>query len=126
MLVRVFLLILFKINSYKNEIHLEKDLDECNDDWASNNCDTNAQCVNTFGSYNCSCISGFEGDGLNCLDIDECSLNEDSGLSLCNNTGKCVNTQGSYRCECFNGYVNSNDSIGCIGKKIIRKVTIHH
>ena len=41
------------------------DTDEC----ASaerNECDANAQCTNTEGSYICRCLSGFQGDGTNC------------------------------------------------------------
>ena len=26
----------------------------------------NAQCINTDGSYNCSCSSGYSGDGMTC------------------------------------------------------------
>ncbi len=40
----------------------EVDIDECatND---SNNCDENATCTNTAGSYSCACNNGYEGDG---------------------------------------------------------------
>jgi hypothetical protein len=38
------------------------DVNECQ----SSPCGNNATCNNTGGSYNCSCIQGFEGDGLNC------------------------------------------------------------
>lgn len=27
------------------------------------NCDSNAECMDTEGSYNCSCVSGFVGNG---------------------------------------------------------------
>ena len=29
-------------------------------------CDVNADCKNTFGSYRCSCKTGFTGDGKTC------------------------------------------------------------
>lgn len=29
-------------------------------------CDSNARCSNTIGSYNCDCNTGFEGDGVGC------------------------------------------------------------
>ena len=31
-----------------------------------NDCDGNADCIDTIGSYNCSCNPGYEGDGFNC------------------------------------------------------------
>ena len=37
------------------------DIDECEDDF--NNCDENAQCTNTEGSFTCSCYPGYAGDG---------------------------------------------------------------
>ena len=40
------------------------DINECDDGTAS--CDVNAQCINTDGSYNCSCSSGYSGDGMTC------------------------------------------------------------
>jgi len=40
------------------------DVDEC----AVNNggCSPYADCTNTPGNYNCTCIGGYDGDGLNC------------------------------------------------------------
>ncbi len=40
------------------------DLDECENE--EHDCDLNAQCNNTFGSYNCTGLNGYVGDGLNC------------------------------------------------------------
>ena len=34
-----------------------KDVDECFD--ASDSCDINAVCINTLGSFNCTCWEGF-------------------------------------------------------------------
>ena len=44
------------------------DIDEClsRDD---NNCDINANCMNSNGSFSCACKLGFSGDGL----IDNCT-----------------------------------------------------
>ena len=39
------------------------DINECN---GNNRCSMNANCNNTDGSYTCSCLIGFEGDGINC------------------------------------------------------------
>ena len=41
------------------------DIDECASS-DSNNCDVNALCTNTGGSYICRCKRGYEGDGLYC------------------------------------------------------------
>ena len=41
------------------------DIDECKSGM-NNLCHTNASCINTNGSYDCQCLPGFTGDGLNC------------------------------------------------------------
>ncbi|MCA9515992.1 MAG: carboxypeptidase regulatory-like domain-containing protein, partial [Myxococcales bacterium] len=48
------------------------DVDECGDD-ALNDCDANATCENTVGSYVCTCDDGWDGDGTSCADVDECA-----------------------------------------------------
>ena len=35
-----------------------------------NPCDTNAECTDTGGSYECECKSGYTGDGWNCTGMD--------------------------------------------------------
>ena len=40
------------------------DVDECHN--GADTCDSNALCTNTAGSFRCSCIYGFTGDGQNC------------------------------------------------------------
>ena len=39
------------------------DNDECS---GLNNCDQNANCTNTDGSYTCECNEGYAGDGFEC------------------------------------------------------------
>ena len=39
-------------------------------DSEANECDSQALCTNTEGSYVCRCLKGFEGDGRNCTGID--------------------------------------------------------
>ncbi|XP_015751579.1 PREDICTED: uncharacterized protein LOC107331498 isoform X2 [Acropora digitifera] len=75
----------------------EKDIDECSS--AANECHQNASCQNTEGSYNCTCKDGFEGDGKNCTDIDECFVKNE-----CHQNAICNNTKGSYNCTCKGGF----------------------
>lgn len=42
------------------------DVDECAN-VETNECDSNALCTNTEGSYVCRCFKGYEGDGRNCI-----------------------------------------------------------
>uniref|UniRef100_A0A0G4I4H5 EGF-like domain-containing protein n=1 Tax=Chromera velia CCMP2878 TaxID=1169474 RepID=A0A0G4I4H5_9ALVE len=43
-------------------------LDLCGD--GSHNCDANAECANSGGSFTCSCNIGFSGDGVSCSVLD--------------------------------------------------------
>ena len=43
---------------------LGTDIHEC--DRGLDGCDPNASCNNTFGSYDCTCNSGFDGSGFAC------------------------------------------------------------
>ena len=40
------------------------DINECVE--GTSNCHNNATCTNNYGSYECACNDGFEGDGFNC------------------------------------------------------------
>ena len=40
------------------------DIDECIR--STDNCDTNAVCTNTHGSFTCTCQSGYAGNGVTC------------------------------------------------------------
>lgn len=39
-------------------------MNEC--EFHMDNCHENATCNDTIGSFNCTCNTGFEGDGVNC------------------------------------------------------------
>ncbi len=43
---------------------LHLDVDECTD--SGHNCNANAVCNNTAGSFTCSCNAGYIGNGVNC------------------------------------------------------------
>ncbi|RKI33261.1 DUF4215 domain-containing protein [Corallococcus sp. AB004] len=95
------------------------DIDECAA--GTDNCNDNASCTNTGGSFTCACNAGYEGDGVTCTNIDECAANP------CLNGGTCIDGVGSYTCECAPTYegnicqscsgtladCNANSSDGC-------------
>ncbi len=84
-------------------------VDECASGVAK--CHGDARCSDTDGSYACVCLDGFTGDGFNCSDVDECSL---EGASPCSDEATCTNTRGGYRCECKAGY--QGDGLNCTGE----------
>ena len=114
-------------------IFLSLDIDEC---VTSDLCDENAVCVNTKGSFVCTCRLGFTGNGTSCngthfhifvfwflgfliwftwyanlfSDIDECSKNG----GPCDNNANCFNNDGSFTCTCKDGFTG-NGTI-CVGK----------
>lgn len=45
-------------------IFVSVDINECTED--TDNCDQDAMCTNTRGSFSCTCNIGFSGDGTNC------------------------------------------------------------
>ena len=55
---------------------------------------------NTAGSYECSCDSGYVGDGVECEYINECN---DSNTWFDKNS-ECVNNDGGFTCPCLEGY----------------------
>ena len=60
-----------------NKRHFVADVDECQDQMHI--CHLNAQCNNTVGSFNCTCLQGYSGDGVDCYGT--CNYNP-SNLSL--------------------------------------------
>ena len=47
---------------------LNSDIDECTD--GPNDCDNNAECDNTVGSFTCTCNTGYSGNGVTCAGTD--------------------------------------------------------
>ena len=54
----------------------------------------------TNGSYKCTCANGFMGNGMSCVDVNECT----NGAAKCGKNARCLNTRGDYDCECLPGY----------------------
>lgn len=52
------------LRCFAYQLGLFSDINECSA--ASSDCDVNAYCQNTQGSYSCSCKAGFTGDGKAC------------------------------------------------------------
>ncbi|XP_077378716.1 sushi domain-containing protein 1 isoform X2 [Festucalex cinctus] len=85
-----------------------QDKDECQIG-ATKICGQHTKCHNTFGSYYCTCLSGYvasnnmavfiPNDGTHCQDIDECSVE-----GICGEGGQCRNQDGSFDCSCQLGY----------------------
>ena len=46
------------------------DINECSE--VLHNCDMNANCSDTDGSFTCTCREGFEGDGISCNSKKDC------------------------------------------------------
>jgi len=74
-----------------------QDVDEC----ATGTHQCEQTCMNTFGTYVCSCRDGYQQDDTECYDIDECLFDD-----VCPGKQECVNTPGGYHCvqTCPVGY----------------------
>ena len=56
--------IIITLNESKLLYYQHSDIDECSN--GVDNCSQYASCTNTLGSYNCTCIAGYLGDGFDC------------------------------------------------------------
>lgn len=65
-------------------------------------CGPNASCMPS----GCVCDVGFEGDGITCSDVDECS----AGTDTCDANATCTNTPGGSSCLCGPGFQGSGES----------------
>ncbi|XP_030872990.1 signal peptide, CUB and EGF-like domain-containing protein 2 [Leptonychotes weddellii] len=83
------------------------DVDECAQ--GLDDCHTNALCQNTLTSYKCSCKPGYQGEGRQCEDIDECENELNGGC-----VHDCLNIPGNYRCTCFDGFKLAHDGHNCL------------
>jgi len=83
--------------------HCDHDKNECimTQSSADHNCDVAGRCVNTPGSFYCRCVSGFQGDGYTCTDLDDCDPDPcDTDLAdpvICRAIGE-PEPKGMYNC----------------------------
>ncbi|NP_445784.3 cubilin precursor [Rattus norvegicus] len=78
-----------------NGISCTEDKDECS--LQPSPCSEHAQCFNTQGSFYCgACPKGWQGNGYECQDINECEINN-GGCSQAPLV-PCLNTPGSFSC----------------------------
>ena len=81
-------------------------------------CDENADCTDTEGSFTCACKNGYvdnaAGDGKSCADIDECA----AATPVCHDHASCANTDGSFSCSCNGGFdgdgLAGRTATGCV------------
>lgn len=79
-----------------------KNKNECS--LSNGGCDSNSQCKDTVGSFNCQCKTGFTKDAKNplkCIEINECDSNP------CLNDAVCVDKLNGYECKCKAGFKGS-------------------
>ena len=88
------------------------DNDECAGEGTGHNCDANATCTNTLGSFTCTCNPGFAGDGTLCTDFDACANNPcdeaDDTNAQCNDE---MPPSTGYTCSCDSGF--ADDGVTC-------------
>ncbi|TFK13646.1 actin-1-like [Platysternon megacephalum] len=76
--------------------------------------DISKMCNGTRNEKNCHCNPGFEGNGVHCIDIDECV----EGMPMkCLPEAECINRYGSYFCRCPHGF-KGDGLYSCVAKSI--------
>ena len=80
-------------------------------------CSKNATCSEDGDPHECSCNTGFSGDGLVCDNINEC----DDGSHNCSIYATCIDNIGSYSCYCNQGF--SGDGLVCDNINDVHKIS---
>ena len=78
------------------------DIDECKNLEACSESQQLTVCLNTIGSFQCTCGEGFEYNPSldECRNLNECLVDAFD----CNPHQFCVDTYGSYECQCKSGF----------------------
>jgi len=80
------------------DFNCDFDINECY--LKTHNCHVDARCVNMPGGFFCRCLSGWEGDGLTCTDLDDCDPDPcDPIHGTCEDRGA-----NKYECVCMPGW----------------------
>jgi len=88
-------------NDGYTDYNCDFDVNECQE---SHNCHVDARCVNTPGTFYCRCLSGWEGDGLTCTDLDDCDPDPcDVEHGTCKDQGPNL-----YHCDCTPGWTGEH------------------
>ena len=77
-------------------------VDECTAN--THDCDDNAKCDDTTGSFTCTCNKGFRGEGKVCENINECLFTTTNDCAV---FAQCKDEYGGdpgYTCSCYYGY----------------------
>eukprot|EP00057_Strongylocentrotus_purpuratus_P008873 XP_011663347.1 PREDICTED: fibrillin-1 isoform X8 [Strongylocentrotus purpuratus] len=84
---------------------VEQDVNEC---LVFTDACRNGNCMNTYGSFYCTCNEGFLGTGTDsCEDINECLQGADECQQICSNE------EGGYSCACWDGYEFDEGGLNC-------------
>ena len=68
------------------------DINEC--DTGDHKCHKKAKCSNTNGSFNCSCETGYYGDGITCLENLCATGFYDNDFEKCDSTHQKIYSEG--------------------------------
>ena len=80
----------------------------------SDDCDTQATCINTIGSYECTCKPGYYGNGIKCTpcEVNQYSFNDTTCISCPQNSASSLASTSILDCKCTapNNYLDVETS----------------
>ncbi|CAH1772454.1 unnamed protein product, partial [Owenia fusiformis] len=96
------------IQFYRFILDCGDSVNEC--DSGVHNCDIHATCTDlpysidslAGAGFQCTCLTGFAGDGFTCVDIDVCAIDDTLCLTIPNS--HCLDLAGTHQCICNKGY----------------------
>ncbi|KAM4676890.1 stabilin-2 [Discoglossus pictus] len=70
----------------------------------NNLCHAHADCEYSNGAPSCICKAGYEGDGINCREVNTCKINQ----GMCHVNAECISSSpGTHKCVCQPGWTGS-------------------